>query len=91
MADPTKGAKLDFKQPGAAKYGLEYLSKTLTHDQELRIIINAIIIQGRSGNAPKFSTDFLQKYARIFTTSYYQWDIQQSIDRVKNYPTPFVW
>ena len=58
LADPTKGAKLDFKGEGAAKYCLEYLRKTLARDQEHRIIINTDILQGPSGSPPNHATDF---------------------------------
>ncbi len=58
LENPAKGVKLDFKGDGAAKYSLEYLRKTLTRDQEHRIIINTDILQGPSGNSPKYSTDF---------------------------------
>jgi len=66
LVSPMKGAKIDFKQEDAAQYGLEYLRKTLTRDQEHRIIINADILQGPSGNRPKFSIDFFASLRKDF-------------------------
>ncbi len=66
LVNPKKGAKIDFKREDAAQYGLEYLRKTLTRDQEHRIIINADILQGPSGNSPKFSSDFFASVRKDF-------------------------
>ena len=66
LVNPTKGAKIDFKREDAAQYGLVYLRKTLTRDQEQRIIINADILQGPSGYPPKFSTDFFAGVRKDF-------------------------
>lgn len=66
LVNPAKGAKIDFKRADAAQYGLEYLRKTVTRDQEHKIIINADILQGPSGYQPKFSSDFFASVRKNF-------------------------